>query len=134
MRVARPFLGVSLVVGLVACGGARPAEQVLAPGGVDPLTTTHVLNASTYPVTVYLTRAGMRHRLGVVESLAAASFMVPPRLLTGRKEFRLVAAPLGPHTTYVSETFMLRPGQSADWRIQETTSRQAAIVSLVSVQ
>lgn len=134
MRLTRTLLLASLAVGLGACVGARPSEQVLVAASADPLTTTHVVNANAYPVTIYLTQAGMRHRLGVVESMSTASFMVPPRLLTGRLQFRLLASPLGPHTTYVSETFMLQPGQAADWRIQETTSRQASILSMVSVR
>ena len=82
---------------------------------------------------VYLTQAGMRHRLGVVESMSSAMFMVPPNVMNGRLEFRLVASPLGPHPTFMSETFQLRPGQSAAWRIQESTSTAASLVSLVSV-
>ena len=120
-------------LGLVSCSSnARPAYEV--PVTVDDLTTTHVLNTNNFPVTIYLTQAGMRHRLGVVESLSAGLFMVSPSVLDGRREFRLVASPLGPHPTYISETFQLQPGQSASWRVQEATSRQAAAVSLVSVR
>jgi hypothetical protein len=120
-------------LGLVSCSAnADPAYEV--PVSVDDLTTAHVLNTNNFPVTVYLTQAGMRHRLGVVESLSAGLFMVSPTVLDGRREFRLVASPLGPHPTYVSETFQLRPGQSASWRVQEATTRQTAAISLVSVR
>ena len=134
MRLTRPLLFAWMTLGLAACGGARPAELARVPAGVEPLTTTHIVNANAYPVTIYLTQSGMRHRLGVVESMSTASFMVPPRLLAGRKEFSLLASPLGPHAAYVSETFMLQPGQAADWRIQETTSRQASLLTMVSVR
>jgi len=120
-------------LGLVSCSAsAPPAYEV--PVTVESLTTTHVVNTNNFPVTIYLTQAGMRHRLGLVESLSAGLFTVSPSVLDGRREFRLVASPLGPHPTYVSETFQLRPGQSASWRVQEATSRQAAAVSLVSVR
>lgn len=131
MRLIRPLLVVSLAVGITACAGnSRPAYEV--PISVDDLTTAHVRNLNTFPLTVYLTQAGMRHRLGVVESMSNSMFLVPPKLLNGRLEFRLLAAPLGPHPTYVSETFQLQPGQSADWRIQD--SAPAAALSMVSVQ
>jgi len=132
MRLTRPLLVASLALGLVACSGnTRPAYEV--PISVDDLTTTHVRNLNGFPMTVYLTQAGMRHRLGVVESMSSAMFMVPPNVMNGRLEFRLVASPLGPHPTFMSETFQLRPGQSAAWRIQESTSTAASLVSLVSV-
>ncbi len=135
MRLTRPLLfAVALFpLGLVACAGnTRPASEV--PVFLEDVTSTHVLNSNTFPVTVYLTQAGMRHRLGVVESMSAGLFVLSPQVLSGRREFRLVAAPLGPHPTYVSETFMIRPGQTANWRVQETSSRQAGMVSLVSVR
>lgn len=132
MRLTRSLVVASLAFGLAACSGnTRPAYEV--PISVHDLTTTHVRNVNAFPMTIYLTQAGMRHRLGVVESMSNAMFMVPPKLMTGRLEFRLLASPLGPHPTFVSETFQLRPGQSADWRLQESTSRQASLVSLVSV-
>lgn len=131
MRLTRPLLVASLVLGIAACSGnTRPAYEV--PITVDDLTTTHVRNVNTFPLTIYLIQSGMRHRLGVVESMSTAMFMVPPKLLNGRLEFRLLASPLGPHPTYVSETFMLQPGQSADWRLQETAESSA--LSLVSVR
>ena len=131
MRLTRPLLVAFLALGTVACAGnRRPAYEV--PVSVDDLTTTHVRNLNTFPLTIYLTQAGMRHRLGVVESMSNAMFMVPPKLMNGRLEFRLLATPLGPHPTYASETFQLQPGQSADWRIQESSI--AASLSLVSVQ
>lgn len=135
MRLTRPFLLASVALGVAACAGNAPPTEgpLVHTVYVEPLTTTHVVNSNVFPVTIYLTQAGMRHRLGVVESLSGASFLIPPRLLEGRKDFRLIASPLGPHPTYVSETFMIRPGQSADWRIQEASTPQAAVVSLVSV-
>ncbi|HUF12372.1 MAG TPA: hypothetical protein VMN78_04665 [Longimicrobiales bacterium] len=134
MRLIRPLLLGSLALTIAACAGARPAGETLVTASGEPLTSTHIVNANPYPVTIYLTQPGMQHRLGVVESLSGASFMVPERALEGRLDFRLVASPLGPHATLVSETFMLQPGQSANWRIQETTSQQTAFLSLVSVR
>jgi hypothetical protein len=133
-RSIRPLVALALFpLGLVACSGnARPAYEV--PVTVDDLTTTHVLNTSDFPVTVYLVKAGMNHRLGTVESLSAGLFTIPTRLMAGRREFRLVASPVGPHPTYISELFMIQPGQSASWRVAKATSRAAQAISLVSVQ
>ena len=138
MRVTRPLRlhAVALALfplGLVACAGNAPPSYEM-PVALEQRTTTHVLNTNTYPVTVYLTQAGLRHRLGVVESSSAALFVVPQSILDGRRDFKLVASPLGPHPTYVSETFMLRPGQFASWRVQEPSTREIAAISLVSVQ
>lgn len=134
LSFTRSLLVVALFpLGFVACAGnTRPAYDV--PVTVDDLTTAHVLNRANFPVTVYLTQAGMRHRLGVVESMSATLFLVPPQVLDGRREFRMVASALGPHPTFVSETFMLQPGQSASWRVQEASSRPADAISLVAVQ
>ena len=135
MRLSRSLrlLVVALFpLGLVACSG-NPRTVYEVPVTVEDLTTTHVLNTNTFPVTVYLTQAGMRHRLGVVESASAGLFVIPPRVLHGRRDFKLVASPLGPHPTYVSETFMIQPGQSASWRVQQATTREIASISLVSV-
>ena len=135
MRLTRSLrlLAVALFpLGLVACSShAAPAYHV--PVTVDEVTTTHVLNANAFPVTVYLTQAGVQHRLGVVESLSAGLFQVPPQMLRARRDFKLIAAPLGPHPTFVSETFMLQPGQAASWRVREATTRLVANTSLVSV-
>ena len=136
MRLIRSLrlLAVALFpLGLVNCS-ANPSPVYEVPVTVEDQTTTHVLNTNTYPVTVYLTQAGMRHRLGVVESSSAGLFVIPPRVLDGRRDFRLIASPLGPHPTYVSETFMIRPGQFASWRVQEPSTREIAAISLVSVQ
>jgi len=136
MRLTRSIrlLVVALFpLGLVACSGnPRPAYDV--PVAVDQVTSAHVLNTNTYPVTVYLTQAGMRHRLGIVESSSAGLFVIPPRVLAGRRDFKMVASPLGPHPTFVSGTFMIRPGQFASWRVQEASTREIATLSLVSVQ
>ena len=131
MRLTRLF-AASLPLVFVACAGFRPAYEV--PITPDDVTTTHVVNTNTFPVAIYLTQAGMRHRLGEVESLSAGLFAVPPKLLGGRRDFRLLAVPLGPHPTYVSETFMLQPGQSAAWRVREAADSRAALVSLVTVR
>lgn len=132
MKLTRSLLLVALFpLGLVACATHTPAYVIPV---VDDRATTYVLNANTYPVTIYLSQAGMRHRLGVVESGSAATFEVPPRLLDGRPEFRLVASALGPHASIVSETFMLQPGQAAAWRLRETTHARTAAISLVSVR
>ena len=135
MRLTRSIrlLAVALFpLGLVACASnAPPAYDV--PLTVEDVTTTHVLNTNAYPVTVYLTKAGMRHRLGVVESLSAGLFQVPPQALRGRRDFKLIASPLGPHTTFISETFMLQPGQAASWRLREASTPQVANTSVVSV-
>jgi hypothetical protein len=134
-RSLRPLVAVALFpLGLVACSGNSRPQAYDVPVSVDDVTTTHVLNTNAFPVTVYLVKAGMNHRLGVVESMSAGLFEVPSRLMTGRREFRLVASPLGPHPTHVSELFMLQPGQSASWRVNEATSRAAQAISLVSVR
>ena len=136
MRLTRSSLLVALALfplGLVACANnSPPAYEV--PLNVEARTTAHVLNTNTFPVTVYLTQAGLKRRLGTVESMSAGLFEIPRAVLEDRRHFRLVAAPLGPHPTYVSETFMLRPGQFASWRVQEVTSTQVAATSLVSVR
>ena len=133
-RCLRPLVALALFpLGLVHCAGnPRPAYEV--PVTVDDVTTTHVLNTNDFPVTVYLVQSGMNHRLGVVESLSATLFTIPSRVMNGRREFKLVASPLGPHPTFISELFMLQPGQNASWRLNEATSRAAQSVSLVSVQ
>ena len=135
MRLTRSLRLIAVALfplGLVACAGnAPPAYDV--PLTVEDVTTTHVLNTNTYPVTVYLTQAGVRRRLGVVESLSAGLFQVPPEMLRARRDFKLVAAPLGPHTTFISETFMLQPGQAASWRLREASTRLVANTSVVSV-
>lgn len=123
LRSALPLL----LVGLLACSGrGGPAYEV--PISMDDLTTTQVRNLNGYAVHVYLIQPGMRHRLGAVESMSSAVFMVPPRLMNGRLEYRLLADPLGPHPTYLSETFLLRPGQAADWRIHEES--RASLVAV----
>lgn len=136
MRLTRSLRLIAVALfplGLVNCS-ANPGPVYEVPLTVADQTTTHVLNTNTYPVTIYLTQAGMRHRLGVVESSSAALFVIPPSVLDGRRDFKLVASPLGPHPTFVSETFMIRPGQFASWRVQEASTREIARVSLVSVQ
>lgn len=134
-RSLRPLVALALFpLGLVACSASPPPAYDVPMLVVDDVTTTHVLNTNSFPVTVYLIQAGMNHRLGIVESLSGSLFTIPPRLMTGRREFRLLASPLGPHPTFVSELFMLQPGQSASWRVREVTSRAAGAVSLVSVQ
>lgn len=131
MRLTRSLFVASLAFGLTACAGSQRTVHDV-PISVSELTTAHIRNVNAFPVTIYLTQPGMRHRLGVVESMSNEMFMVPPEVLDGRLQFRLVASPLGPHPTYVSETFMLQPGQSADWRLQE--SSRTSSLSLVSVQ
>ena len=131
MRLVRSLFVASVAFGLAACAG-RPEN--LVPVTIDDLTTTHVLNRNPFPVTIYLTQAGLRHRLGVVESMSAEIFQVPPRLMSGPREFRLLAAPLGPHPSFASELFQLQPGQAASWRLGETRTRELAAMTTVSVQ
>lgn len=121
----------AVVVFAGACAGHRAADPTSSAADA---TTTHVRNANPFPVTVYLTQTGvLKHRLGVVESMSAATFEVAPSLLTGRREFQLVASPLGPRPSLVSETFMLRQGQSASWRITEAGYPGPVVGSMVAV-
>jgi len=117
-----------VLIALTACAGnSRPAYDV--PVEFRDLTTAQVRNQNPYAVTIYLRQPGLKHRLGTVESLSSTVFLVPPRLLESRPDFRLVAEATGPHPTQVSERFVLRPGQVAGWQVHE----RSAHTTLVSV-
>lgn len=132
MRLTRLLFVALFPLGLVACASHQPPVE--APVDVEGLTSAHVLNRNAFPVTIYLVQAAMKYRLGTVESMSAGLFIVPPRLLSGRSDFRLVASPLGPHQTYVSGPFVLQPGQTADWRLQESSDVRISAVSMVTIR
>lgn len=116
MRSPGRILPLLLLPLLAACPGKKGGYQVEPSAAV---TTAQVRNQNAYAATIYLVESGTRYRLGSVSSLSSAVFLVPPKMLDGRVSFRLMAEPVGPHPTQVSETFMLQPGQGADWQLQE---------------
>ena len=108
------------IVALAACArqagspapppAAADAAQVPAEGA-----TLEVENNSTLDVRVFLLRAGMQTRLGSVAGLSTVTFELKPNMID--REVRLYANPVGGSARTITETLVIRPGQTVSWKL-----------------
>lgn len=119
MKGIRRVLAVAMVgalAGACAPGGGTPAY---APemGGPER-TTVRVENNNWSNMTVYLLRGTTRYRLGMVTSMTSRVFRVPPSLMGGVSDVRLMVDPLGSHQTFTTPNIQVNPGEEIEFNVQ----------------
>ncbi|HSQ29891.1 MAG TPA: hypothetical protein VLN49_08585 [Gemmatimonadaceae bacterium] len=104
-----------MLAAMTAC-----APPVQRPAGVPAVDSRHVAidvaNDHWSAVTVFLVRAGERHRLGDINGSATEHFYVPA-LLFDAPVVRLRVEPRDRSAPYDSELLMAEPGQRVAFRI-----------------
>lgn len=110
-RAIRASGAAALVVAVAACGARQGADRAV---GVQPApanaVTVNVENHNWSDIVVYAVRGGRRYRLGTVTSMQSAEFMVPPGLLGGSADLRLMLDPIGSRHAFVTEQILVTPG------------------------
>ena len=90
--------------------------------GQDERAVVKVENRNWSDVTVYAITGGLRQRLGTVSSMGRASFRVPPHLLTGSRDLRLLIDPIGGGQEYLSPAVQVYGGQEVAFMVQNQIS------------
>lgn len=126
-RLSARLVAGALALSLAACGLGRGAEPADAPEA--PETTIRVTNNNWANMVVYLVRSGVRVRLGTVNSMATAHFVVPRSVGAMHSDVRLVADPIGARTVYVTERLALMPGQAIEFTIENHLPLSTVTVS-----
>ncbi len=110
----------------------QPAAQTgevsdLADQGV----TVHVTNDSWSEMRIYLVEVGtlrLRHRLGSVTPLSAASFEIPDHFGAESSDLVLVAVAMASREQHRTSRLLTWPGAVVNWRLNPTLSLSHAAV------
>lgn len=81
-------------------------------------TAVQIENNNWHDIRIYAVLDGVRTRLGTVGSMTKRTLQIPRTLLSGLGELRLLAAPIGPNSRYLSEPVQVSPGQRIEWRLE----------------
>lgn len=112
--------GLMLAVAFGANGCAEATEGVgdeISPKDVP--TTVRIENNNWSDITVYAIRNGsLKIRLGLVPSMQNRTFALSKSVTVGEARLRLLADPVGSTRAFFSPHFVLWPGDTADWKLQ----------------
>ncbi len=112
------FLMVAALVAVPALAAQTASEEKSkTPTAASEQTTVRVVNDNWNDITVYAFRNGYRRRLGTVTSFTNRVFVLPRAFLVPSSDLRLIADPIGPRGTYVSEALVVNPGDVVEWRL-----------------
>ena len=112
--LAAGLLALGITTG---CAGNRGAAD--GPLPLEPVETrVQVRNNNWADMTVYVESNGTRSRLGTVTSTAARVFRIPRMLLASSGTIRLVADPIGPNETFVTQPLQVWAGQRVQFSIE----------------
>ncbi len=111
-RAAFLTLTVAAIVAVPALAAQTASEEK------SERTTVRVVNDNWNDITVYAFRNGYRRRLGTVTSFTNRVFALPRAFLIPSSDLRLIADPIGPRGTYVSEAIVVTDGDVVEWRLR----------------
>jgi hypothetical protein len=104
---------------ILLTGACAPASNGLDTSTLpaEEKATVQVRNYNLNPVTVYLVRSGMRHRIGRLGTHQTKTFEVPRDMIRVVDDVRLVADPVGPATEFTASRTM--PFRTEPLRVPE---------------
>lgn len=117
LRAHRLLPAAMIAAALGACAPTSGLQSGPAPSE-GRSASVRVTNNNWADMTVYMLRAGMRVRLGTVTSMATQSFRIPPSVLGGEGDVRLVADPIGSRETHLTLPVQVWPGQTVAFKIE----------------
>lgn len=118
MRSLRNLVAVLAVAATAAaCSASDGARTGPQPARADA-AKVRVTNSNWSDMTVYVERSGHRSRLGTVTSMQTSTFKIPPSMMSGTGNLRLVADPMGSTQPYVTPTLQVWAGQTIEFNIQ----------------
>ncbi len=103
-----------LLLALAGCGLLR--REAGEDEEARPETVVVVENLHWADITIHLLRGEARVRLGTVTSMNTETFVVPPVIVGGAVEIRLMADPVG-GDAYVSEPVLVQPGDEVVFQV-----------------
>jgi hypothetical protein len=95
---------------------------------VPEFVVVSVQNHNWSDVVVELAHSGQRTRLGQVTAATDAKLKFPSRFVSGAQSVRLIAKPIGSPQAFVSESFVVRPGQNVEWTLEQGLGRSSLAV------
>lgn len=125
--MTRKVLTLAVAATVTACapGASRDAPELPgqpAPGQADILVD--VENDRPVQLKIFATRANMRFLVGEVGGRQQATFRLPPMILRGEGELRLVAEPRGSTQFQESEPIVLTDARLVKWRLRRGGNEQ----------
>lgn len=129
MVVLMGALFASAAVGGCASSGSSEATYVGMPAPEARMRTALVVeNNNWQDMTVYLLRDGMRFRLGSVPSLARERFVLNSAMMGGTGTLQIIADPLGSNRAWVSEPFLVQPGDEVRFKLENNISLSSYMI------
>jgi len=131
--VLRALAFTGVLAGVVAAGPAGCATGG-AGAGQDQVrrqeapVTLFVKNYNWSTVHVYVIASGQTVSMGQLSSMDTATYTLPPSVLGGARQIRLLADPVGSRTAFMSEPVLIEAGDRVEWTIQDHLSQSSVMV------
>jgi hypothetical protein len=123
------LLAVSGTVAATSCrhGARAPAENDAVP--IPEFVLVSVDNHNWSDVVVSLVRGGAQpFRLGTVTAGQSTVLRFPGQYIAGSTPLELLAKPIGGFSTLRSPRFVVQPGQSVTWTLENALERSSLAV------
>lgn len=116
-----------LLAGAAGCAFGRGRE-----GATDAVSQTEwsltVTNRHWLDVDIHVITDGLRAHVGSVRAVAAATYVLPPRLVGAGRSVRFEARAVGSPARATSEALVVRPGQHVEWTLQSGLDRSSIAI------
>jgi hypothetical protein len=123
VRTPRSLLILAVAVLAVnACAHHRHDSGSVAP--YEP-ATLHVENHHWLDVDIFVIHEGQRTRLGAVTAATSKDFVLPRSMISGGREIRLVADPVGSPGALTTEGIVVRGGSQVTWTLESNLQRSS---------
>ena len=114
------------MVSALACSTPRQnlAEDEPAPAQSDRQGFSLVINNRHYlDVNVFVQHDGQASRLATVTGSSSTAMVVPAWMLGKSGVIRLIAEPVGDHSSYSTESLVIQPGQMVELNVESAIAR-----------
>lgn len=118
LRYLTAVLALPFLVGFTWPAPQAATSPSAAVSKAEARTRIEVTNDNWNAVDVYLMRAGMAQRLGMVQTGSSRTFKMPRIYEQPGGDVRLVVEPIGPLYGYVSDPVIFSPGQRIQMNVE----------------
>jgi hypothetical protein len=118
MRDLRKLIPLVALVATSASCAPTHAGPAAGPQSHENQAVVQVSNHNWADVVVYAVVSGARYRLGMLTTNQSGEFRLPPGVVSGSGEVRLLVDPIGSRDVYTTQPIHVRPGQWVDFKIE----------------
>lgn len=129
MKVRAPrwlLLAAALSTAATACSAPRPDMTAAEPepASMNSEGFSLILNNRHYlDVNVFVHHDGQASRVATVTGSSSSAVVVPRWMLGKGGVIRLIAEPIGEHSSYVTDNLVIQPGQIVELNVENAIAR-----------